>query len=726
MTRDGGHTQRRMGPRSEQGSDPAVSIETLHEQLRQAIESIETGEQWRAWLDFARNLHQYSFNNLVLIWAQRPDATAVAGYATWQSLNRQVRRGEKALRVMAPIIRRAVVNDENGHPILGSDGRRQLKQQIIGFRPAPVFEVSQTDGPPIPEPTRPTLLSGHAPAGLWDALASEVSQHGYRLMRGSVSQLGGANGVTRINEREVWVRVDVDAAQAAKTLAHELAHVMLHVEPQADGTAAVCEGIREVEAESVAHLVMAAHHVDTGAYSFPYVATWAYPLAALEHVPMADIVARTGNRVMKAASEIIAITAPAVGAAADATTQALTVRVTAAAQQTAELRDQATAAALPPVDKAVLLGVVSDSHAFFRRQVGPSWVPDYLSERHLADAIRSHQLGYAPKRWTVLTDHLRTLGYTDDHIEGAGVATRARNGHLIDRFRDRLTIPLRDKHGELVGFTARLGPHHTEGQDGPKYLNSPTTTIFRKSELLYGFGEHAIQVANGHLPVLCEGPLDAIAIDLLAREMRFSWVGVAASGTAFTQHHARHLVDAVGDRPICVAFDADRAGQAAAEAAWRQLTDLGPREVIVADFPPESDPASLFAAEAETLRQCVGAARPAASVIADWQISSANLDGNFLREMAAFRELMSLADRMPTWQRPSYLIGLADRLHIDPTDAASEIGERRPNMLMDRTIEHCHRLDDALRTAVPEGEMLAQPDAGADLARTSSLTSTTH
>jgi hypothetical protein len=119
--------------------------------------------------------------------------------------------------------------------------------------------------------------------------------------------------------------------------------------------------------------------------------------------------------------------------------QALAARVSAGAERTADLRDRVAASTLPPVERALLLGVVADSHDYFRRQVAMSWVPDYLSERCLGDAIHTHQLGHAPKGWTSLTDHLRSLGYTDYHIEASGMAARARNGHLIDRFRDRLT-----------------------------------------------------------------------------------------------------------------------------------------------------------------------------------------------------------------------------------------------------------------------------------------------
>ena len=134
------------------------------------------GSSGRPGCDFARGFHRYWFNNLILIWAQRPDATAVASYRTWQAKGRQVRKGETAHPGPGP--------DPAPHPDPrrprpagpGEDGTPRTRQQVCGFRPVPVFDLAQTDGPPIPEPARPVLLAGDAPAGLWDALAREVSR----------------------------------------------------------------------------------------------------------------------------------------------------------------------------------------------------------------------------------------------------------------------------------------------------------------------------------------------------------------------------------------------------------------------------------------------------------------------------------------------------------------------------------------------------------------------
>jgi len=212
-----------------------------HERLTRAVESLVSGEDWQQLLILAGRLHRYSANNCLLIRAQRPDATWLAGYRRWQALGRQVRRGEKGVSILAPIVtrRRPVDSDEETE----APG---LVRVLRGFTVAHVWDVSQTDGPPLPE-VGPVLLEGDAPAELWDRLASQVVAAGFALRRADCRP---ANGVTDFGGRTVTVRADVDGAQAAKTLAHELAHVLLH-----DGTenGSGCRGRAEVEAESVAY-----------------------------------------------------------------------------------------------------------------------------------------------------------------------------------------------------------------------------------------------------------------------------------------------------------------------------------------------------------------------------------------------------------------------------------------------------------------------------------------
>ena len=238
----------------------ADKLAEAHDLLVSAVESITTGDDWARMLEVASRFHRYSAGNVFLIALQRSDATRVAGYRAWQALGRQVRKGERGIRILAPCRYRYTTTH--------NDGTETIHQGIRGFTTATVFDVAQTDGEALPD-VRPALLGGEGVRGLWEALAAQVAAQGYSLERGDC---GGANGCTDHNARTVRVREDVSDAQATRTLAHELAHVLMH-----PSTAAYfqCRGRCEVEAESVAFLVCQAAGLSTDGYSFPYVARWA-------------------------------------------------------------------------------------------------------------------------------------------------------------------------------------------------------------------------------------------------------------------------------------------------------------------------------------------------------------------------------------------------------------------------------------------------------------------
>jgi antirestriction protein ArdC len=235
-----------------------------HDRLVSAVEHLLTGADWLAFLDTARRFRSYSFNNLLLIFAQRPDATRVAGYQTWRSLGRQVRRGEQGIAILAPCTyRREVAGSKDAED---KDPGRVLR----GFKIAHVFDVSQTDGEALPEvPVH--VLDGGDPSGLTDRLADLVRAEGFTFALGAMpAGHEQALGITDHHNRAVVVRDNVSPAQQAKTAAHELAHILLHSGDTRPGRE-VCE----VEAESVAYLVCGTSGLPTDAYSLGYVAGWA-------------------------------------------------------------------------------------------------------------------------------------------------------------------------------------------------------------------------------------------------------------------------------------------------------------------------------------------------------------------------------------------------------------------------------------------------------------------
>ena len=246
----------------------------IHDKLTTAVADLANSDAWQHMLHIAAHMPAYSLNNILLVAVQRPDATAVAGYRAWRSAGRQVRKGEKGIAILAPCLDKpdqaqpGAVDPAVADAAAGAGPARVLR----GFRVVHVFDLSQTEGPDLPDD--PQLLTGPAPEHLWDRLAGLVADDGFTLERGDCH---GANGYTDFRNRIVRVRDDVDPAQAVKTLAHELGHIRAdHENRFADQyrTSPRCRGQAEVEAESIAHLVTSAAGLDTGAYSVPYLAGW--------------------------------------------------------------------------------------------------------------------------------------------------------------------------------------------------------------------------------------------------------------------------------------------------------------------------------------------------------------------------------------------------------------------------------------------------------------------
>jgi antirestriction protein ArdC len=272
-------------------------VEAAHEQLADGVARLVNGDEWRAMLAASVRFHDYSWRNVLLILAQRPDARRVAGYRTWQSLGRQVRKGEKGIAVIAPVSYRTTPEDEGNGEDEGSPGERRIQ----GWKVEHVFDISQTEGEPLPDVV-PALVEGEGPAGLWDALAEQVAAEGFDLVREDPG--GGAFGSMTRSEVRVRVRPGLPEAQACKTLGHELAHVLL-----GHGSESCTDprSRREVEAESVAFVVMtAAGLLDTSGYSFPYVAGWANgDLEAIEQT--AETVIRTARAIVERLDEPAAV-----------------------------------------------------------------------------------------------------------------------------------------------------------------------------------------------------------------------------------------------------------------------------------------------------------------------------------------------------------------------------------------------------------------------------------
>jgi hypothetical protein len=283
------------------------ALERAGRALETGVAELVSGEDWLRAMRFAAQFRSRSFANVLRIWVQHseayaagrvsePNPTLVAGYKQWGALGRWP--NQPGYVIHAPLTSRVAVPATGGEPRRLRKGERPrpgetVRQQIVGIKPVHVWDVSQTEGEPVPARPRPVLLRGEAPAGLWDGLATRIAAQGFALSTvESAAELGGANGITNFETRTVRVRADMDAAARVKTLAHELGHVLLH-DPEED-VARPHEGIGEVEAESFALMVCAVYDLPTDGYSVPYVAGWA---SQVDGVEPADLVRALGEKV---------------------------------------------------------------------------------------------------------------------------------------------------------------------------------------------------------------------------------------------------------------------------------------------------------------------------------------------------------------------------------------------------------------------------------------------
>ncbi|MFF3147617.1 DNA primase [Streptomyces sp. NPDC057927] len=217
----------------------------------------------------------------------------------------------------------------------------------------------------------------------------------------------------------------------------------------------------------------------------------------------------------------------------------------------------------------------------------------FLAERGFDQAAAAHfGVGYSPQGWDHLTRHLRGKGFTDKELLLSGLSQEGRRGP-IDRFRGRLMWPIRDIGGEVVGFGARK---LYEADNGPKYLNTPDTAIYRKSQVLYGIDLAKKDIAKASRAVVVEGYTDVMACHLAGIT-----TAIATCGTAFGSDHIkilRRLLMDNGSARVIFTFDGDSAGQKAALRAFEDDQKFA-AETYIAIAPDGMDPCDLRLAKGD-------------------------------------------------------------------------------------------------------------------------------
>jgi hypothetical protein len=229
------------------------------------IEQMVTGTEYRAWLRMLSRFHSYSANNVALILAQYPDATKVMGYGNkagttgWKSLGRHVKVREKGIRIIRPL-----------HRTITDEATGEVTKVLRGFATTTVFDISQTEGTPLPAGPRPQdLAQSEAERSL------ELSVHLHRFIAEAGARVvrdmhGTQRGYWHPEKREIGIRADLTGVRALKTLAHEAAHLL--ADHRREG---VAMDDAETVAESVAFVLLDHYGIDTSGYSVPYIAGWA-------------------------------------------------------------------------------------------------------------------------------------------------------------------------------------------------------------------------------------------------------------------------------------------------------------------------------------------------------------------------------------------------------------------------------------------------------------------
>jgi len=313
---------------------------------------------------------------------------------------------------------------------------------------------------------------------------------------------------------------------------------------------------------------------------------------------------------------------------------------------------------------------------FIARLASPEAAPAraFLTERGFdASVAEDFRLGFAPKSWDSLTTHLRQKGFTDAELLAGGLVSQGNRG-VYDRFRGRLIWPIRDLAGDVVGFGAR---RLLEDDEGPKYLNTPETPLYKKSQVLYGIDRARKEISKQQRVVVVEGYTDVMACQLAGVP-----VAVATCGTAFGGDHIKVLRRLLMDDDrlrgeVVFTFDGDAAGQRAALKAFDDDQRFV-AQTFVAVEPHGLDPCDLRQQHGDAaVRSLVDHRVPLfefaiRSTLASYDLESAE------GRVAALRDAAPIVAKIKDPAlRPEYTRRLAGWLGMDPASVTRAVGGGR-------------------------------------------------
>jgi len=250
--------------------------EALLQTLGDKVAALATSGEWLAYLRFVAAFRSYR-NNVLLIATQCPEASRVAGYSTWQRMGRQVRKGEKAIKILGYSTKKITKTD----PVTGEE----TEDRLVRYPVLSVFDISQTDGDPIPTSQYP-LPTGDGPDGALDQLTGWLQAEGWTLRE--VPLADGCEGYTDHATRVIVTEAGLDPAARLVVLLHEAGHAMLHSD-LALGEYQAHRGVCETEAESTAYVLANLLGLDVDASSISYVAGWSHADPAVLSAAAANV-----------------------------------------------------------------------------------------------------------------------------------------------------------------------------------------------------------------------------------------------------------------------------------------------------------------------------------------------------------------------------------------------------------------------------------------------------
>ncbi|MCC2232273.1 ssDNA-binding domain-containing protein [Lachnospiraceae bacterium CLA-AA-H215] len=284
-------------------------VQELTDKLEQGLQDLFNSDSYRNYLSTMSKFHNYSFNNTLLIAMQKSDATLVAGYKAWQkNFERHVNKGEKAIRILAPAPYKIKEERDKIDPLtqellLDKDGNPQKEEveiTIPAFRAVSVFDLSQTDGKPIPELTAKELLSDVE--GYQDMIRAVEAISPVPIELEEIA--GDSKGYYDREAKRIAVQENMSESQTLKTMIHEVAHSKLHSkEVEQDEQMRKDRNTKEVEAESVAYTVCQHFGIDTSDYSFGYIAGWSSGRDTKELRSSMDTIRKTASELITGIEE---------------------------------------------------------------------------------------------------------------------------------------------------------------------------------------------------------------------------------------------------------------------------------------------------------------------------------------------------------------------------------------------------------------------------------------